>query len=74
MLSPPTYRGDNKMRLVSEIQTTNLLALTSELFSKSKIINRLYINYSIYYHLTSDTIYEYFPCCASLELEFHVHP
>ncbi|HMB45591.1 MAG TPA: hypothetical protein VKL21_07200 [Candidatus Methanoperedens sp.] len=27
------------MRLVSEIQTTNFLALTSELFSKSKIIN-----------------------------------
>jgi len=27
------------MRLVPEIQTTNLLALTSELFSKSKIIN-----------------------------------
>jgi hypothetical protein len=27
------------MRLVPEIQTTNLLALTSELFGKSKIIN-----------------------------------
>ena len=27
------------MRLIPEIQTTNLLALTSELFCKSKIIN-----------------------------------
>ena len=27
------------MRLVPEIQITNLLALTSELFGKSKIIN-----------------------------------
>jgi len=33
------YRGDDKMRLVPEIQTANILALTSELFSKTRIIN-----------------------------------